>query len=87
MSLRHVTLAAAFLALAACSKEKSETAPIASASPPQTAVAAPVMVAPVTSANDPLPPRAALAKEAKRDINAKNFKAELDKLEKEIDPP
>ena len=87
MSLRHVTLAAAFFTLAACSKEKPETAPVVSTSPPQPAIAAPMMVAPVTSANDPLPPRATLAKEAKRDINAKNFKAELDKLEKEIDQP
>ncbi len=41
--------------------------------------------APATAANDPLPPHSDVAKQVRTEITKANYKAELDKLEKEIE--
>ena len=83
------------VALAACTpKDKNEATPAASGAaaptPTLTASATPVTDAAasvISAANDPLPARNNLAREARRDINAKNYKTELDKIEKDLDAP
>ena len=95
MKLRH-SMIAVLVALAACTpKDKTEATPSAATAEAKTApmiatsapAAADAAVEPISAANDPLPARANLAREARREISAKNYKTELDKIEKDIDPP
>lgn len=84
------------VALSACTpKDKTEAKPSASTaeanSAPMIATSAAAAAADaavsISAADDPLPARANLAREARREISAKNYKTELDKIEKDIDPP
>ena len=95
MSRRAALFVACMLALSACSESKrppAEPAPVAPApiapAPPVTQAPAPVAPAPPATAEptpDDLPLPEDFAAEATRQITAKNFHAELDKIEKDLD--
>jgi hypothetical protein len=81
-----------FLALAtACSKTEpgsADAAPVTAAAPSAAASAsasAASSAAPVTAESDPLPSHSDAAAKVRGDISKANYKAELDKIEKEIE--
>ena len=95
MSRIAAIFAACVLTLPACSESKrppAEPAPVAAVpiapAPPVTQAPAPVAPAPPATAEptpDDLPLPEDFVAEATRQITAKNFRAELDKIEKDLD--
>jgi hypothetical protein len=97
MSLSKILALATLLAAAACTPKDqpamgdamaASSAPAMASASSATAAAsasAASSAVPATAANDPLPSHADVAKKVRGEVTKQNYKAELDKLEKEIE--
>lgn len=95
MSLPKILALATLLIAAACTPKDQPAmgdamvigSPPPSASPAMTAASASdaASAEPATAANDPLPSHSDVAKKVRGEITKQNYKAELDRLEKEIE--
>jgi hypothetical protein len=95
----RIGFAAVLLLALATACSKTETAPTADAAPAAASApsamasasasaapsAAPATAAPATAESDPLPTHSEAASKVRGDISKANYKAELDKIEKEIE--